>query len=254
MKHARFVAGGRVRQGRLNEAGDRLVDGSGQAFALDQVTFLPPVSPGTVVGLALNFADHATELALDQPEEPTLFFKPVSSLIGHLAPIHYPPGAAFVHYEAELAVVIGKSARRISAGHALDVVAGYTVANDVTVRDYIKNLFRPPVRAKGWDTFGPLGPYLVDRDDIADCGQLEVTTTVNGEVRQRGNTRDLVHGVPDLIEFITSFMTLEAGDVILTGTPKGIMPVGIGDVICCEVAGVGRLENQVVAEPGGEAQ
>ena len=251
MKRARFLADGHVRNGHLNAAEDRLVDDFGRAFALDAVSFLPPVTPRTVVGLALNFADHAKELALDQPAEPTLFLKPVSSLIGHLAPIHYPDQAAFLHYEAELAVVIGRPARRVDAKSALEVVGGYTVANDVTVRDYITNLFRPPVRAKGWDTFGPLGPYLVDRDDIADCGALEVRTWVNGELRQQGNTDQLVHSVPKLIEFITSFMTLQPGDVILTGTPKGISPVKVGDVICCEVAGVGRLENPVLAAPVG---
>ncbi len=252
MKRARFAAGGRLCRGLLDEKSGELVDGGGERFALDQVVLLPPVRPHSVVGLALNFADHAQELDLDKPEEPTLFLKPVSTLIGHLAPIHYPERAQFVHYEAELAVVIGQTARAVSAERALDVVAGYTVANDVTVRDYIKNTFRPPVRAKGWDTFCPLGPYLVDRDDVADPGQLEITTRVNGELRQEGNTRHLVYSVPELIAFITAFMTLERGDVILTGTPKGISPVAVGDVIRCEVEGVGVLENPVRLAPGGE--
>lgn len=251
MKRARFAAAGRLRSGVLDEVRSELVDGAGERFPLDQVVFLPPVQPRTVIGLALNFADHAQELNLDRPEEPTIFFKPVSTLIGHLAPIHYPPGARFVHYEAELAVVIGRTARNVSAKRALEVVAGYTVANDVTCRDYITNTFRPPVRAKGWDTFGPIGPYLVDRDDVVDPGQLDISTWVNGELRQHGNTRSLVYGVPELIEFITAFMTLEKGDLILTGTPKGISPVAIGDVIRCEVAGLGTLENRVALAPGG---
>lgn len=156
-----------------------------------------------------------------------------------------------MHYEAELAVVIGRTGRRIRREEAMEYVRGYTIANDVTVRDFVGNMYRPPIRAKGFDTFGPMGPYLVDRDDIADPHSLAVRTYVNGVLRQSGNTRDLIFQIETLIEFISSFMTLRPGDVLWTGTPRGISPVKPGDVIAIEIEGLGRLENPVIAEEGG---
>jgi 5-oxopent-3-ene-1,2,5-tricarboxylate decarboxylase/2-hydroxyhepta-2,4-diene-1,7-dioate isomerase len=156
-----------------------------------------------------------------------------------------------MHYEAELAVVIGRRGRRVSESDAMGMVAGYTVANDVTIRDYVENFYRPPLRAKCWDTFGPLGPYLVTTDDVPDPHALGVRTFVNGELRQEGNTRDLIHSIPKLIAWFTSFMTLEPNDVILTGTPKGVSHVYPGDVMRVEVDSVGALENAVIAENGG---
>ncbi len=129
-------------------------------------------------------------------------------------------------------------------------VSGYTVANDFTCRDFVKNIFRPPVKAKGFDTFGPLGPYLVTADEIRDPGALRVSTRVNGELRQEGSTRDLIYSVPEIIEYFSAFLTLEAGDVILTGTPKGISHVYPGDEMVCAVEGIGELANRVVGEGG----
>ena len=246
MRLARIQAEGRVLRAHLREDGQ--LEAGGRGWDPGQVAFLPPLEPRTVIGLALNYADHATELALDKPEEPALFMKSLSSLIGHKAPVVYPSGAQHCHYETELAVVMGGSARRVPARHALDYVLGYTVANDFTCRDFVKNVFRPPVKAKGFDTFGPLGPYLVTADEVGDPGRLRLTTHVNGQLRQEGNTRDLVYSVPALIEYLSYFMTLEPGDVILTGTPRGISPVHPGDWMVSEVEGVGRLENPVVAE------
>lgn len=246
MKRARFLAAGRYHEGVWRDG--VLVDEAGRAHRAEDVTWLPPVQPPKVIGLALNYADHARELGLEKPSDPVLFLKPGSSLIGHGAPVVYPPGARYMHYENELAVVIGPRCRRVKAEQALQVVRGYTVANDVTVRDYVHpTLYRPAVKGKGWDTFGPLGPWLVE-GEIADPGALELRTYVNGELRQQGHTRDLIYSVPELIEYISFFMTLEPGDVILTGTPEGISPVHPGDVMRLEITGVGALENPVVEE------
>jgi 5-oxopent-3-ene-1,2,5-tricarboxylate decarboxylase/2-hydroxyhepta-2,4-diene-1,7-dioate isomerase len=153
-----------------------------------------------------------------------------------------------MHYENELVVVINQRCRRVTAEKAYDVVQGYTIGNDVTIRDFVQNFYRPPVKAKGWDTFGPLGPWLVTADEIADPGNLSVKTWVNGELRQEGNTRDFIYTIPQLIEYISEFMTLEPGDMIWTGTPKGISHIHPGDVMRLEIEGIGVLENAVVGE------
>jgi 5-oxopent-3-ene-1,2,5-tricarboxylate decarboxylase / 2-hydroxyhepta-2,4-diene-1,7-dioate isomerase len=246
MRKVRFAADGRVQDG-VSVEGDTLIVGSqGTTFDPADVVWLPPVVPQKVVGLALNYADHAEELGLASPEEPALFFKPLSSLIGHRGAVVAPANIEYMHYEVELAVVIGRAARRVKAGNAMDYVLGYTIANDVTVRDFVHNFYRPPVKAKGFDTFGPMGPYLVI-DEIDDPSNIELRAYVNGELRQTGNTSLLIRDIPALIEYITEFMTLEPNDVILTGTPKGISHVYPGDVMRLEVDGLGSLENRVVA-------
>lgn len=220
---------------------------SGKEYQEDQIqVWLPPLQPNKIIGLALNYADHAEELGLEKPAEPVLFIKPNTSLVGHQAPVFYPNGATYMHYENELAVVIGKTGRNIKHSQAYDHVKGYTIANDVTVRDFVNNFYRPPVRAKGHDTFGPLGPFLVDKEDIGNVENLELRTYVNNELRQQGNTKDLMYSIPDIIVFVSSFMTLEPNDIILTGTPKGISHVGPGDVMRLEIDGLGALENPIV--------
>lgn len=247
MKHARFIAEGREQTGVVNKEETYITAASGKQYAFHDIqVWLPPIQPNKMIGLALNFADHAEELGLEKPTEPVLFIKPNSSLIGHLAPIYYPNGATYMHYENELAVVIGKTARNVKEKDAFDYVSGYTIANDVTVRDFVNNFYRPPVRAKGHDTFGPMGPFFVDKEDIDDVSRLELRTYVNGELRQRGNTKDLIYSIPELIAFISSFMTLELNDVILTGTPKGLSHIYPGDVVRLEIDGLGALENYVL--------
>jgi 5-oxopent-3-ene-1,2,5-tricarboxylate decarboxylase/2-hydroxyhepta-2,4-diene-1,7-dioate isomerase len=201
------------------------------------------------VGLALNFADHAEELGIRTPEEPALFFKPLSSLVGHRAPVLYPPGVEYMHYEVELAVVIGRTCRRVRAAEASSVIRGYTIANDVTVRDFVTNFYRPPVRAKGYDTFGPVGPWVVE-GEIDDPHALALRAYVNGELRQQGTTAHLLRRIPELVEYISAFMTLEPDDLILTGTPKGISHIHPGDTMRLEIEGIGALENSVVADAG----
>jgi 5-oxopent-3-ene-1,2,5-tricarboxylate decarboxylase/2-hydroxyhepta-2,4-diene-1,7-dioate isomerase len=249
MRWVRFLHEGRIHEGKVVED-SVILDEAGRRVPEEEVTWLPPVDAGTVIGLALNYADHAQELGLDLPREPVLFIKPKAALTGHKSPIVYPIGAQYMHYEAELAVVIGRAGRRIRREDAMEYVRGYTIANDVTVRDFVGNMYRPPIRAKGFDTFGPMGPYLVDRDDVPDPHNLAIRTLVNGEVRQEGNTKDLIFQIETLIEFISSFMTLRPNDVLWTGTPRGISPVKPGDVITIEIEGIGRLENVVVAEEG----
>jgi 5-oxopent-3-ene-1,2,5-tricarboxylate decarboxylase / 2-hydroxyhepta-2,4-diene-1,7-dioate isomerase len=246
LKLGRFVSGGRTLTGSF--FGEQVIGSDGRRYDSEKVMFLPPVCPTKMIGLVLNYADHANELGLATQEDPVLFIKPNNTLIGHQGSIVYPTGAKYVHYEGELAVIISRQARNVKAGESSSFIKGYTVANEVTVRDYITNTFRPPVKAKGFDTFCPLGPYYVTQDEIFDASNLSIMTTVNGEIRQDGNTRNLIHPIPKLIEFITNFMTLEEDDVILTGTPKGISPVAPGDRIDITIEKIGTLSNDVVAE------
>jgi 5-oxopent-3-ene-1,2,5-tricarboxylate decarboxylase / 2-hydroxyhepta-2,4-diene-1,7-dioate isomerase len=245
MRRVRFAADGRVQQGESVDGDSVIVADDGGRYDPGEVVWLPPVVPQKVVGLALNYSDHADELGLASPEDPALFFKPFSSLIGHRGRVVAPRNIDYMHYEVELAVVIGRTARRVRAGAAMDYVLGYTIANDVTVRDFVHNFYRPPVKAKGFDSFGPMGPYLVV-DEIDDPSNLELRAYVNGELRQTGHTSLLMRDIPTLIEYITEFMSLELNDVILTGTPKGISHVYPGDVMRLEVDGLGALENSVV--------
>ena len=247
MRLVRFSVAGQLHSGVVDPDGN-LRSSQGERYNPDEVVWLPPVEPSKVIGLALNYAEHASELQMAPPDEPTLFFKPISSLVGHGAPIIYPSGVDYMHYEVELAVVIGKRCRKVSRQDADQVIAGYTIANDVTVRDYVGNFYRPPVRAKGYDSFGPVGPTLVTPNEIPDASKLELRAFVNGELRQKGNTASLIKSVPELIEFISQIMTLEEGDMIWTGTPKGISHVYPGDVIRLEIDGLGVLENPVIAE------
>jgi 5-oxopent-3-ene-1,2,5-tricarboxylate decarboxylase / 2-hydroxyhepta-2,4-diene-1,7-dioate isomerase len=245
MRRVRFAAQGTVHAGTFRDG--MLYDGGGRPYPPETVVWLPPVLPTKVIGLALNFADHADELGLETPEDPALFFKPLSSLVGHRAGVRYPAGVEYMHYEVELAVVIGRTCRHVPAAAASGVIRGYTIANDVTVRDFVTNFYRPPVRAKGYDTFGPIGPWVVE-DEIEDPHALALRAYVNGALRQQGTTAHLLRGVPELIAYISSIMTLEPDDVILTGTPKGISHVHPGDVMRLEIDGIGALENPVVPE------
>ncbi|MDQ7801802.1 MAG: fumarylacetoacetate hydrolase family protein [Armatimonadota bacterium] len=245
MKRVRFAAAGRVRTGEFRDGW--LVDEAGRRHRPEEVVWLPPVQPSKVVGLALNYADHAEELGVRVPEEPALFFKPPSSLVGHLAPVVYPSGVRHLHQEVELAVVIGRRCRRVRPEDAYGVVRGYTIANDVTVRDYVGNFYRPPVRAKGYDTFCPVGPWVVE-GEVEEPHALRLRAYVNGSLRQEGSTANLLWKIPDLVALVSEIMTLEPDDLILTGTPRGVDPVYPGDVMRLEVEGIGALENPVVSE------
>lgn len=216
----------------------------GRVVGLDEVKILPSCQPSKIVAVGLNYRAHAAETGATVPDEPLLFFKPPSAVIGHLDEIVYPSISERVDYEAELGVVIGRRARFVAAVDALDYVLGYACANDVTARD-LQHRDNQWARAKGCDTFCPLGPFIAT--DL-DPGNLRVQSRVNGEKRQDSNTADMVFGVAELISFITQAMTLEPGDVVLTGTPSGIGPLHPGDVVEVEVEGIGILRNSVVAE------
>jgi 2-keto-4-pentenoate hydratase/2-oxohepta-3-ene-1,7-dioic acid hydratase in catechol pathway len=228
-------------------AGDPLYQGvelTGQRFALDDLRLLAPVIPRSkVVGVGRNYAEHAAEMGSDLPEEPLLFLKPNTSVVGPGDPIAYPRQSSNVHFEGELAVVISRICRDVPVERASDVIFGYTVGNDVTARD----LQRQDVqftRAKGFDSFCPLGPWVETDLDVRD---LAVTTSLDGEVKQRGRTSQMVFDVPTLIAHITSVMTLLPGDVVLTGTPSGVGPMRPGDEVSVTVEGIGTLTNKVVA-------
>ena len=239
-----------MRRARVIFRGDRLTaTAEGQGLRLDdgryvaeeEVTWLPPVEPRTIFAVGLNYAKHARELAFAPQQEPLVFLKGPNALAGHRACTARPADVKFMHYECELAVVIGRPARRVASDAALAHVAGYTVANDYAVRDYLENYYRPNLRAKNRDGATLLGPWLVDASDITDPMNLELRTTVNGTVTQHGNTRDMILDVARLIAHLSSFMTLSPGDVILTGTPEGVVNVNPGDEIVTEIDGVGRL-------------
>jgi 5-oxopent-3-ene-1,2,5-tricarboxylate decarboxylase/2-hydroxyhepta-2,4-diene-1,7-dioate isomerase len=208
-----------------------------------------PTRQRTILALGLNYRDHASELDLKAPEAPLLFLKAPSSLTGHEGLCRYPEGASYLHYEGELVVVMGRVARKLTRHDAMDYISGYTIANDYAVRDYLENYYRPNLRAKSRDSLTPLGPGVVDAKDIEDPHSLSIRTYVNGELRQEGSTRDMVFDIPALLEHVTGFMTLRPGDLILTGTPKGVSPVVPGDEVVVEVEGIGRLASRIVPEP-----
>jgi 5-oxopent-3-ene-1,2,5-tricarboxylate decarboxylase / 2-hydroxyhepta-2,4-diene-1,7-dioate isomerase len=248
MKHARVMFEGRVHDAQ--ESDGMLLLADGQRVALEAVKWLPPIAPTaqarTIFCLGLNYADHAKELAFKPPSEPLAFLKGQSSLIGHKEQTKRPAGVKFMHYECELAVVIGRTAKYVRADDAYDFVRGYTIANDYAIRDYLENWYRPNLRVKGRPTCTPIGPWLVDAKDVPNPMQLRLQTTVNGQVTQSGNTRDMIFGIPALIEYFSSFMSLRPGDLILTGTPDGVVDCPAGSVVACEIEGLGVLENTVV--------
>jgi len=219
----------------------------GETLVLSDVTLLAPCEPSKIVALGLNYRDHAAEFGHPVPEEPLIFLKPSTAVIGPEAAIIYPKMSRRVDYEAELAVVIGKTAHRVREDDALEYVLGYTCFNDVTARDLQKKdgLF---TRAKGFDTFAAMGPWI--ETAIGDPDNVMVEAYLNGEPRQHASTSNMVFGVRRLIAFISEVMTLLPGDVISTGTPSGIGPMRPGDVVEVRVEGIGTLRNRVLAEEG----
>jgi 5-oxopent-3-ene-1,2,5-tricarboxylate decarboxylase/2-hydroxyhepta-2,4-diene-1,7-dioate isomerase len=247
MKHARVLYQGATFS--ATERDGQLLLADGRLLPFEAVTWLPPLDPTpqprTILALGLNYADHAKELAFKAPEEPLVFLKGENTLTGHRQFTRRPAGVQFMHYECELTVIIGKTAKHVRREHAYDVIAGYTVANDYAVRDYLENWYRPNLRVKNRDDATPLGPWFVEARDVPDPMALELRTTVNGELTQSGSTRDMIFGVPFLIEYFSSFMTLRPGDLILTGTPDGVVDCRPGDVVVTEIQGIGALMNTI---------
>jgi 2-keto-4-pentenoate hydratase/2-oxohepta-3-ene-1,7-dioic acid hydratase in catechol pathway len=251
MRLVRFRFGDRIATGASDFGSDtiRVLKGTffedplptGEEVPLDDVRLLAPVLPSKLVCVGKNYAAHAAEFGMEVPEEPLLFLKPSTAVIGPHDPIRLLPISRRVDYEGELAVVIGRIARGVKTEDAGKFILGYTCANDVTLRD-LQKTDDQWARAKGFDGSCPLGPWIETDLDPTD---VRVETRLNGDIRQAGQTSDMVFGVATLVEFITSFMTLLPGDVILTGTPEGVGKLAQGDVVEVEVDGVGTLSNPV---------
>jgi 2-keto-4-pentenoate hydratase/2-oxohepta-3-ene-1,7-dioic acid hydratase in catechol pathway len=228
-------------------AGDPLYVGmqlTDKEIPLSEVRLLAPVLPRSkVVGIGRNYAAHAAEMGGEVPSEPLMFLKPNTSVVGPGDPVFYPRQSSNVHYEGELAVVIGRICRDVTPERVPDVVYGYTVGNDVTARDLQKSDVQF-TRAKGFDSFCPLGPWIETELDTSD---LKLTTHLNGDLVQDGTTKDMIFDVPALVSYVSSVMTLLPGDVILTGTPEGVGPMNVGDEVEVTVAGIGSLTNKVVS-------
>lgn len=250
MRTARVAYAGAIHTAVPHPQGLQLADG--RVLSEHEVVWLPPVEPGTIIALGLNYADHVKELSKEltvtSKDEPLVFFKTPGALVGHRGVTRRPSGVAFMHYECELAVVIGRTARRVPRAQAMQHVAGYTVCNDYAVRDYLENWYRPNLRVKNRDGATALGPWLVDAADVPDPHALALRTFVNGQVTQQGSTANMVNDIPALIEYQSSFMTLQPGDIILTGTPDGVVNVNVGDEVVCEIDGIGRLVNTLVGD------
>lgn len=279
MRYVSFAAGGRSSWGVLQ--GEQIVDvgsaagvpetlagylaagspdltaamESGETISLSDVTYLPVIPrPHKILCVGLNYKNHILEMGHVLPSFPTLFSKFATALIGDGDGILYPTVSTAVDYEAELAVVIGKTASKVAAAEALDYVGGYTILNDISIRDYQRRTSQF-MQGKTFDRTTPVGPCMVTLDEIENPLDLGIKLTLNGEVMQDSSTADLIFNVPELIEYISTFMTLEPGDIIATGTPGGVgtardpqVYLKPGDTVEIAVAGIGRLSNQVVTE------
>ena len=257
MRIARFTTDEDPRYGLIGEDngkemiavmdGDPLYSGiqlTGEKVPLADARLLAPVIPRSkVVGVGKNYLAHAQEMGGDVPKQPLIFLKPNTSVIGPGEPIFYPTQSSNVHFEGELAVVIGRICRDISAADASKVILGYTIGNDVTARD-LQASDGQWARAKGFDTFCPLGPWIETNFDPSD---VAISTKLGDELKQSSRTSGMVFKVPEIVEYISSFMTLLPGDVILTGTPDGVGPMEVGDEVSVTIEGIGTLTNKVVS-------
>src|SRR5215218_1458160 len=262
MRIARFAAGGEPLFGVVELAdvgwrypvtlsvltGDPIamsVKLTGDRKELDSVRLLAPVIPRSkIVAVGRNYAAHASEMGEEVPKTPLTFFKPNTSVIGPGEPIIYPVASREVSYEGELAVVIGRICKEVPISRVPEVIFGYIVANDVTARD-LQRTDGQWARAKGYDTFCPLGPWISTHQGIEEVAAVAIRTTLDGELRQDGNTKDLIFTIPELVAYISSYTTLLPGDVILTGTPAGVGPMLPGQVVSIEIEGIGTLSNPV---------
>jgi 5-oxopent-3-ene-1,2,5-tricarboxylate decarboxylase/2-hydroxyhepta-2,4-diene-1,7-dioate isomerase len=246
MKHARIEHAGQVLGGTLE--GETFRAAGVELPVGDVDRWLAPVTPGKILATHLTFRSRVEEYRMAQPpREPSYFMKPPSSLSGHLAPVVRPAGCRFLNYEGEVAVVIGRRCHGVSLGEALDHVAGYTIANDWGVHDFRHADRGSMLRVKGQDGFCPLGPAMVDAADV-DPDDLTIRTFVNGEQVQYGHTgSDLMFSFAYQIADLARLITLEPGDILLTGTPANSRPVQPGDLVAVQVDGIGRLENRVLA-------
>ena len=248
MKRALVQHEGVPKWGEVRTDDARILFADGGAVTFEDAVWLPPVTAGTTIfALGLNYADHLKELGFKAKEAPLVFLKGPNTFVGHKGSTSRPADANQMHPECELVAVIGRPARRVLPEEALSYVSGYTVACDYAIREYLENYYRPNLRVKNRDATTPLGPWLVDAADVPNPQALQMTTHVNGETVQEGSTAEMVLGVAELIAYLSETMTLLPGDMILTGTPKGVRFCAAGDVVECEISGIGRLINRLVA-------
>ncbi|MBN9544859.1 MAG: fumarylacetoacetate hydrolase family protein [Alphaproteobacteria bacterium] len=249
MKRARIAYQGSAAWADLVDDDKALRLGNGEIISTSKAQWLPPVTPGaSIFALGLNYADHVKELGFKAKEPPLIFLKGMNALVGHRGTTIRPADANQMHPECELVAIIGKPARHVGADKALEHVGGYTIACDYAIREYLENYYRPNLRVKNRDATTPLGPWIVDAADIPDPQNLRLRALVNGKEVQNGSTRDMVLDVAGLIAYLSQTMTLLPGDMILTGTPQGVHFCAAGDEVICEIEGIGRLVNRLVAE------
>jgi 5-oxopent-3-ene-1,2,5-tricarboxylate decarboxylase / 2-hydroxyhepta-2,4-diene-1,7-dioate isomerase len=249
MKRARIAFRGSIVWADVVANGETLRLPSGESIAAAQAQWLAPVTPGaSIFALGLNYADRAKQLGFKAKEPPLIFLKGPNALTGHLGETARPADANQMHPECELVAVIGKPARRVKPERALDYVGAYTIVCDYAIREYLENYYRPNLAVKNRDATTPMGPWLVDAADIPDPQKLRLSTRVNGKTVQDGSTADMVLDIAGLIAYLSETMTLLPGDMILTGTPEGVYFCAAGDEVVCEIEGIGRLMNRLVAE------
>jgi 2-keto-4-pentenoate hydratase/2-oxohepta-3-ene-1,7-dioic acid hydratase in catechol pathway len=259
LRIVRFAAQGKVKYGILEGNIAKVIRGSlfagfngsaisfkfdGSTYRLDEVRLLAPCIPSKIVALGLNYRRHAEETKMALPSVPLIFLKPSTAIIGPEDEIVLPRGSTRVDYEGELGVVIGRKAKDIPEDRVRDFILGYTCVNDVTER-HIQKADRQWTRAKGYDTFAPIGPWI---ETDVESNDLKLETCLNGEIRQSARTSDLIFGVAEVVSFISGVMTLLPGDIIATGTPSGIGRMNPGDVVEVKIEGIGTLRNLVVAQ------
>lgn len=248
MRNARIFHEGRDVWVQVSSDGEALILPGGGTVPVAEAHWLPPVTNGaSAYALGLNYADHSKELGFAAKQQtPLIFMKGGNAFVGHQGRTPRPADANQMHPECELVAVIGRPARRVREADALDYVAGYTVANDYAIREYLENYYRPNARVKNRDATTALGPWIVEAADVGDPQKLVLSTKVNGLEVQHGSTGDMILSVAGLIEYLSSFLTLMPGDLILTGTPHGVHFCAAGDEVVTEISGVGRLINHLV--------
>lgn len=252
MKWVRFQKDGATAYGVVADSKAKLVQGdpfttytyTDQKFSLNEVEILPPCQPSKVIAVGLNYRDHAVELGMPLPDEPILFLKPATSVIGPFGKIVYPKGVKQLDYEAELAIIVGKRAKEVRVEEADSYVLGFTCGNDVTARDLQKKDGQW-TRSKSFDTFAPIGPYI---ENELKADNLKVELYLNGQLKQSSSTSQMIFKPSFLLSFVSHIMTLLPGDVIMTGTPPGVGPMNPGDVVEVKIESIGVLKNQVEAE------
>jgi 5-oxopent-3-ene-1,2,5-tricarboxylate decarboxylase / 2-hydroxyhepta-2,4-diene-1,7-dioate isomerase len=249
MKRARIAHDGAILWAELSDGEKMLRLPGGETVPAKDAQWLAPVTAGaTIFALGLNYADHRRELGFTRDSPPLIFLKGPNAFVGHMGRTVRPADANQMHPECELVAIVAKAARNVGAQDALNYVGGYTIACDYAIREYLENYYRPNLAVKNRDATTPLGPWTVDAADIADPQNLRLRTTVNGQVVQDGSTADMIVDVAHLIAYLSQTMTLLPGDMVMTGTPRGLHFCATGDEVVCEIEGIGRLVNYLVPE------